>query len=312
MKKILIAILCLCFALSLVACSELEDYYDAPQMSMEPPTIDATPGIDEGGVSHKHLERLGKDNAWIPVDDSETVFDNGVLWEPGYVQMRLLRVVRKLDGTIKYKINMVADGELGGLAEYIDVLVMPGLEQLPEPTLEATEGWVYLSPLDVLLSGDSTVSQGQIFAEDDPAYVSFGIALRVRVDAEAGLELGAKLDLHVEIEYEKFETDSFDSGYDDDVGATEEPAHSKDDQGKGDNPEETPHYTVDQGGALPNLPDKDHTDKENAKDPVDTTTDYNGDGVIDENDWGIVGDDGKKDPTNNGAAGAIVTDRPLP
>lgn len=70
----------------MVACNLTEDYYN-PQISMDPPSVDPGPNGDASGVSHKHLEKLGKDNVWIPVADDETVFDSGVLWEPGYTQM---------------------------------------------------------------------------------------------------------------------------------------------------------------------------------------------------------------------------------
>lgn len=300
MKKILIAIICLCFALSMVACNLTEDYYN-PQISMDPPSVDPGPNGDASGVSHKHLEKLGKDNVWIPVADDETVFDSGVLWEPGYTQMQILRVVRKVEGEIKYKVDLVADGELGGLAEYIDVLVMPGLEQLPAGA-DALDSWVMLAPLDLLIGGDNTVSQGFIFPEDTPDYVSFGIALRVNAEAEAGLTLGATLDLNVTIEYaDGGNGDSFGDAYDENVGGHV----SRDPSGDAEMTDNSPSIeTANPEGARPVTPDKDHTDKEEEKKPVDTNIDtnidYNGDGVVDGKDWGE--DDGKAPDHDDGKA----------
>jgi hypothetical protein len=304
MKKVLVAIICLCFAFSLVACDSFEDFYN-PQISMDPEAVIPGPGEGENGVSHKHLERFGKDGAWLPIDNSEKVFENDVAWEPGYVQMHLLRVVRKVDDNIKYKVDLVVDGKVSELAEYIDVLVLPGLEQLPTNP-EALNSWVLIGPLDIMLSHDSTVAQGQIFIDDTPEYVSFGIALRVKEDADAGLELGADIDLNITVEYEKSDAgDEIGCEHEGSENRTEEnnPAytvpniHDSVVEGK---PSHDNEYTKETSGASPSVPDNgDNAGQDPAeKEPVDSNIDLNGDGVIDGKDWGVEGNEGgKKDPS---------------
>ena len=77
------------------------------------------------------LEVLEKDGSWTSIKESgKAIFDYGK-WEPGYTDVKILRVVNKGTLTLQWMTNLVADYELTGLADVIDVYIKHDITAYP-------------------------------------------------------------------------------------------------------------------------------------------------------------------------------------
>ena len=75
----------------------------------------------------------------IPADDSAdwknasegAIFDYEY-WEPGYVQVRHIKIANKGNLALKYMVNIIANGEVSNLADVIDVYYVDPAQQVTD------------------------------------------------------------------------------------------------------------------------------------------------------------------------------------
>ena len=113
------------------------------------------------------LELLGEDNAtWSSIGWSSSPIFNCNEWEPGFVDVKVLRVENEGTLALKWKAILGSDATLDNMADIIDVYVSTTVSAYPQDRAEI-ESWkkVEFSKLySILLSGELEAGKDSIFA----------------------------------------------------------------------------------------------------------------------------------------------------
>ena len=153
-------------------------------------------------------------------------YDN---WEPGYTQVRYIKVTNEGSLAFQYQMLLSPNGEVGKLAEVIDVSydVVTGNDSFVAPTAEDKQGsLVKVGNLNELIESNEAVAGGVLLPSNQLAdgYYSGEIVICVsfHMDELAGNEyqessIGSTFDIKLYATQFDFESDSFDSSYDDEA-----------------------------------------------------------------------------------------------
>lgn len=173
------------------------------------------------------------DGPWYNAEDPEhaILFGEDELWEPGYTSVRYIKIVNAGSLALKYRLGVEAAGEVGALADVIDVKYIPegmaaGLETRSDFSALPTFG-----NLRTVLAGFTNSSEnaptGMILPAGETsggdAFVGETVcALALHMQEEAGNEykkasVGAGFYVTVTATQIEYESDSFDSYYDEDL-----------------------------------------------------------------------------------------------
>ena len=133
------------------------------------------------------VEMYWKDGKTDPTDaagwtDASTgaIFDYD-LWEPGYVEVRHIKIENKGSLALQYKVNIIANGEVTDLAEVIDVYYVDPAQQVADRA--ALAGVPSIGNLKQALENIGTTGSGEL-AEGESHVIT--IALKMREDAGNG------------------------------------------------------------------------------------------------------------------------------
>ncbi len=136
-------------------------------------------------------------------------------WEPGYVDVKHVKIANEGSLALKYQLNIVANGEVSKLADVIDVyFVDPAVQvkdraDLDKVTPEGT--------LADVLAGMPTNASGTLLAEDGKDEVIVTIALKMREEANNDYQdksIGSDFSVQLLATQLTSENDSFDDQYD--------------------------------------------------------------------------------------------------
>ena len=166
------------------------------------------------------LELLDKEsNTWKSLKrDKDPIFSNEK-WEPGYTEVKMLKVENEGSLTLTWKATMVSYGEISELAEVIDVYVrdfgvLEDASSVTYPTGRNLDGYTRVGTAAEFLSTMEETTKGVLNAGQS-AYL--GLALKMREDAGneyQGMSLGGTFDIVILATQGASEEDSFDSSYD--------------------------------------------------------------------------------------------------
>lgn len=151
--------------------------------------------------------------------EAGAIFNNN-LWEPGYTEVRHIKISNVGSLALQYKLDIVANGEVSDLADVIDVYFVDGAVQVADRT--ALNGIEPVGTLTEVLAGMPDNVSGDLLANTTDTVT---LALKMRESADnkyQGLAIGAdgfavKL-LATQLTYEK---DSFDEKYDENAAFSE-------------------------------------------------------------------------------------------
>jgi predicted ribosomally synthesized peptide with SipW-like signal peptide len=145
---------------------------------------------------------------------SGAIFNNDK-WEPGYAEVRHIKIENKGTLALKYALSIDANGEVSKLADVIDVYYADPAEQVADRAALAAQ--TPMSNLTKALAGMATTANGTLKAGES---VTITIALKMQETAgneyqylSIGSDFAIKL-LATQLDYEK---DSFDDQYDKDA-----------------------------------------------------------------------------------------------
>lgn len=155
----------------------------------------------------------------VPAEDSTewtdastgAIFKNDK-WEPGYVEVRHLRIKNEGSLALKYQLNIAATGEVSELADVIDVYYVDPAEQVPNRT--ALSDSYKLGTLTDALAGMSTTASGNL--ESGKAH-TITIALKMQESANNDYQnkaIGSDFAIQLFATQLTSEDDSFDDLYD--------------------------------------------------------------------------------------------------
>ncbi|MBE6641167.1 MAG: hypothetical protein E7619_06235 [Ruminococcaceae bacterium] len=136
-------------------------------------------------------------------------YDN---WEPGYVQVRHIRIANKGTLAFKYKVSIIANGEVSDLAKVIDVYyVDPAIQVTDRADLNSVPK---LGTLDQVLAKLGETGNGTLEKGDSDV-----ITIAFKMQETAGNEyqeksIGSDFSVQLLATQLAFEGDSFDNKYD--------------------------------------------------------------------------------------------------
>ena len=167
----------------------------------------------QSGTLKVDLKVLDTDNTtWTSVKESKDPIFTYDKWEPGYTEMKIMRVVNEGTLALKWQAALVSTAELSELAEVIDVYVKEDVTAYPTDRTDL-EGWTKVGTLDTFINSIETTTTGEIKAGANEV---LGIAFKMKENAGneyQDLTLGA-FDIQILATQLTYEKDSFDENYD--------------------------------------------------------------------------------------------------
>lgn len=175
----------------------------------------------QSGTLKLDLEMLVKNDdnttSWKSIKEDKTALFNYANWEPGYTDVKVLKVENEGSLALKWVAKFVAEKELSALANVIDVYVCPSESEIGFPTDRTLAGYTRVGTVAEFVNTIEETTKGTLEAEQE-AYL--GIALKMQETAGneyQGLDLGGAFDIQILATQYTFEKDSFDNQYDKDA-----------------------------------------------------------------------------------------------
>lgn len=150
-------------------------------------------------------------------------------WEPGYTEVRHIRIQNTGNLAFKYQLNIVPTGEVSDLADVIDVYYFDGAKQIANRDALANE--TPLNTLTNVLAGMPASTSGVLLPantadEDNPDNLPKGevmVTVALKMQESAGNEyqgksIGSQFAVQLLATQLAFEEDSFDDQYDSESG----------------------------------------------------------------------------------------------
>lgn len=170
----------------------------------------------KAGTLSIDLQLLDKEQGWISLkDNNDPIFDYEN-WEPGYTDVKVLKVVNEGSLALKWKAKFVCNEELTELANVIDVYVLTG-DDLTYPTSRDLDDYTHVGTVAQFVNSIEETTQGILLANEE-AYLA--IALKMKADAGnyyQGMDIGAPFDIQILATQLSSESDGFDNSYDADA-----------------------------------------------------------------------------------------------
>ncbi|MBE6641755.1 MAG: hypothetical protein E7619_09215 [Ruminococcaceae bacterium] len=176
-------------------------------------TVTSTGNKIQAGTLKVDLELLEKDGSWTSIKDSKKDIFDYENWEPGYTDVKILRVSNKGTLALKWLAKFVSDYELSPLADVIDVYVKTDVDAYPANRSDLT-GWEWAGTVKDFVNTISATTKGTLEAGKS---ANLGIALKMQETAGneyQEMDLGGTFDVQIIATQFTFEDDSFDDQYD--------------------------------------------------------------------------------------------------
>lgn len=169
------------------------------------------------GTLKLDLEAL-ENGTWSSIKESRAPIFNYEKWEPGYTDVKILKVENEGNLALKWYAKFVCGKKLSILADVIDVYVCPSeTTELTYPADRDLTGYTHVGTLKQFVDTIETTTYGHL-AAGKSAYL--GIALKMQESAGneyQGLDLGAAFDIQILATQDTVESDSFNNQYDKDA-----------------------------------------------------------------------------------------------
>ena len=133
-------------------------------------------------------------------------------WEPGYTEVRHIKIANVGTLALKYQLNILPNGEVSKLADAIDVYYLDPAAQLSDRA--SIDAQYRLGTLTEVLAGMSTTASGELLPKEGDTIT---IALKMQEGATneyQGLSIGSDFSVQLLATQLTSEFDSFDNQYD--------------------------------------------------------------------------------------------------
>lgn len=148
------------------------------------------------------------------------------LWEPGYTEVYHIKIANVGTLALKYQLSIATDGEVGALADVLDVYAIPTATQVADRSA-LTDTYKIGTMSDVLSSGTldltgNLMPKGSKDASGNDATYENTLTLAVKMQETAGneykgLSIGDGFNVVVKATQYTYEEDSFNNQYDKDA-----------------------------------------------------------------------------------------------
>ena len=122
------------------------------------------------------LELLEKDGTWNSIKESNAPIFDYEKWEPGYTDVKILKVENEGTIALKWMAKFISEDELSELANVIDVYVCPSASELAYPTDGSLAGYVKVGTVADFVNTIENTTTG-VLSAGEVAYL--GIALKM-------------------------------------------------------------------------------------------------------------------------------------
>ena len=167
------------------------------------------------GTLKVDLELLDKTSGnWGSIKASKAPIFNYDKWEPGYTEVKILKVENEGTLALKWVAKFTSETALSSLADVIDVYVCASESEIGYPTDRALPGYTNVGTLREFIDTLSTTTWGTLEGGES-AYL--GLAFRMKTSADnsyQNMSLGGAFDIVIEATQWAHETDGFDNAYD--------------------------------------------------------------------------------------------------
>ena len=155
----------------------------------------------------------------VPADDStdwKNAADGAIfkseLWEPGYTEVRHIKIANEGTLALKYQLNIIANGEVSELADVIDVYYVDPAVQVADRTAFTDAN--KLGTLTQVLANINTTASGTLLA-DEKTTITLALKMQESAGNEyQGLSIGSDFSVQLLATQLTSENDSFDNTYD--------------------------------------------------------------------------------------------------
>ena len=169
----------------------------------------------QAGTLKIDLELL-KDGNFVSLKESHDPIFNYNLWEPGYTEVKILKVENEGNLALKWMAKFVSEYELTALADVIDVYVKVDAQTMPSDRDDITL-WDRVGTVRDFVNTIETTTTGSLLAGES-AYL--GIALKMQESAGneyQSMNLGGAFDIQILATQYTYEEDTFGKDYDEDA-----------------------------------------------------------------------------------------------
>ncbi len=159
--------------------------------------------------------------SWKNIENENKLFDYDK-WEPGYTEVRYVKIVNEGNLAFRYAMSVLPLGEVGILANVIDVYYV---ENPTAPIGDRTQLTAPVGTLAQVIAGEF-VTSGKMENKGDELIV--GIALKMREDAGneyQGKSVGDAFSIQIVATQLAHENDSFDNTYDENATFPDAPVN---------------------------------------------------------------------------------------
>ncbi len=177
----------------------------------------------QAGTLKIDLELLDKDTEkWNSIKDSKAPIFNYDKWEPGYTDVKILKVENEGNLALKWYAKFISQNTLSDLADVIDVYVKPSETVLTYPADRNLDGYTNVGTVAQFVNTIEETTYGTLLPKDadgNGGVAYLGIALKMQEEANndyQGLTLGA-FDIMILAAQDTVESDSFNNQYDADA-----------------------------------------------------------------------------------------------
>lgn len=172
----------------------------------------------QSGTLKVDLELLDKETKeWNSLKTSPKAIFDYDKWEPGYTDVKILKVQNEGTLALKWMAKFVSTEKLTKLADVIDVYVCPSATELAYPDGRTLSGYTRVGTVADFVNTIETTTTGSL-AANETAYL--GIALKMQETAGneyQNMSLGGAFDIQIVATQLTSEFDSFDNQYDKDA-----------------------------------------------------------------------------------------------
>ncbi len=163
------------------------------------------------------LELLDKDGGWNSIKENNAPIFNYEYWEPGYTDVKILKIENEGNLALKWRAKIVSQNELSALADVIDVYVCSSTDELAYPVDNSLDGYDRVGTLGDFVQSLEQAADGNLEAGKS-SYIGIALRMQDNVGNEyQGLTLGGTFDIMIFATQLNGESDSFGSDYDKDA-----------------------------------------------------------------------------------------------
>ncbi len=170
----------------------------------------------KAGTLKVDLELLDPElDTWSSLKESKAPIFNYDKWEPGYTDVKVLKVENEGSLALKWYAKFVSTEELSDLANVIDVYVLASEDaELEYPAGRSLEGYTRVGTVAEFINTIESTTKGTLLA-NDCAYLAIALKMREGVNNDyQDLDLSGSFDIQIVASQLSSESDGFGDDYD--------------------------------------------------------------------------------------------------